>query len=285
MTLALMRPANWRIADRASKRPAYGGSPGARVYRCGNPSSPIVFTNSNPPSSTANMQPTYPLANPPNVAGAIDGAAIINRFFPKAHFVSALLNDPSENGPTIFVLPSLVPRWAVHCLTNSGGMDRFGGLALVCGPGFFCELEGFTGDDVWENAGVIELPTTAADRATAKSFLRTQCPVETEDRCESNHRSIGRADVEAPADRRRARPGSAASLFNATTEGRDRFWMKRYGPSRCRAQSASAAPRIFVRHPKKTFATISTLSGPRRCAFLRLANDPRSAYGLKRTIG
>ena len=94
MTLALMHPANWRIADRASKRPAYGGSPGARVYRCGNPSSPIVFTNSNPPSSTANMQPTYPLANPPNVAGAIDGAAIINRFFPKAHFVSALLNDP-----------------------------------------------------------------------------------------------------------------------------------------------------------------------------------------------
>ena len=144
MTLALMRPANWRIADRACKRPAYGGSPGARVYRCGNPSSPIVFTNSNPPSSTANMQPTYPLANPPNVAGAIDGAAIINRFFPKAHFVSALLKDPSENGPTIFVLPSLVPRWAVHCLTNSGGMDRLGGLALVCGPGFFCELEGFT---------------------------------------------------------------------------------------------------------------------------------------------
>jgi hypothetical protein len=219
MTLALMHPANWRIVDRASKRPAYGGSPGARVYRCGNPSSPIVFTNSNPPSSTANMQPTYPLANPPNVAGAIDGAAIINRFFPKAHFVSALLNDPSENGPTIFVLPSLVPRWAVHCLTNSGGMDRFGGLALVCGPGFFCELEGFTGDDVWENAGVIELPTTAADRATAKSFLRTQCPVETEDRCESNHRSIGRADVKAPADRRRAHLGSAGGRVRCLNYG------------------------------------------------------------------
>jgi hypothetical protein len=86
-------------------------------------------------------------------------------------------------------------------------MDRFGRLALVCGPGF-CELEGFTGDDVWEIAGVIELPSTAAERATAKSFLRTQCPVETEDRCESNHRSIGRADVKAPAlaskDRTRA---------------------------------------------------------------------------------
>src|SRR6476660_3741302 len=33
--------------------------------------------------------------------------------------------------------------------------------------------------------------------------------------------------------------------------------MKRYGPSRRRAQNASAALRIFVCHPKKTFATIS----------------------------
>jgi hypothetical protein len=28
---------------------------------------------------------------------------------------------------------------------------------------------------------------------------------------------------------------AAASLFNATAEVRDRFWMKRYGPSRRRA--------------------------------------------------
>jgi hypothetical protein len=28
---------------------------------------------------------------------------------------------------------------------------------------------------------------------------------------------------------------AAASLFNATTEVRDRFWMKRYGPSHRRA--------------------------------------------------
>ena len=99
----------------------------------------------------------------------------------------------------ICVLP--VPKLAMHCLTNSGGMDRFRGLALVCVPGFFCELEGFTGDDVWENAGAIELPTTAAERATAKSLLRTQCAIETEDRCESDHRSIGPADVKVPADR------------------------------------------------------------------------------------
>jgi hypothetical protein len=37
--------------------------------------------------------------------------------------------------------------------------------------------------------------------------------------------------------------------------------MKRYGPSRRRAQMASAALRIFVRYPKKTFATISAMNG------------------------
>src|SRR5947199_232361 len=32
-----------------------------------------------------------------------------------------------------------------------------------------------------------------------------------------------------------------------------RFWMRRYGPSRRRAEDASAALRIFVRYPKKYF--------------------------------
>src|SRR3954467_12066105 len=50
---------------------------------------------------------------------------------------------------------------------------------------------------------------------------------------------------------------AAGPLFSGTTEVRDRFWMKRYGPSRRRAENASVALRIFVRHPKKTFATIS----------------------------
>src|SRR5437879_10438543 len=43
--------------------------------------------------------------------------------------------------------------------------------------------------------------------------------------------------------------------------------MNRYGPSRRRALDASAALRIFVRHPEKTFATISAdkqLSAPGR---------------------
>jgi hypothetical protein len=51
--------------------------------------------------------------------------------------------------------------------------------------------------------------------------------------------------------------------------------MKRYGPSRRRAQSASAALRIFVRHPKKTFATISPQqrTSPLRPAhYIRMSN-------------
>jgi hypothetical protein len=44
--------------------------------------------------------------------------------------------------------------------------------------------------------------------------------------------------------------------------------MKRYGPSGRRAENASAALRIFVRHPKKTFATKSVKNGsvPARAA-------------------
>src|SRR4029453_12900686 len=49
--------------------------------------------------------------------------------------------------------------------------------------------------------------------------------------------------------------------------------MKRYGPSRRRAQNASAALRIFVHHPEKTFATISARRR-RRSGHLR-AISPR----------
>jgi hypothetical protein len=53
------------------------------------------------------------------------------------------------------------------------------------------------------------------------------------------------------------RPLRCCVLLSATTEVRDRFWINRYGPSRRRAQNATAALRIFVRHSKKTFATKS----------------------------
>ena len=50
---------------------------------------------------------------------------------------------------------------------------------------------------------------------------------------------------------------AAVSLFKAATEACDRFWMKRYGPSRRRTRDASAALRNFARRPEKTFTTIS----------------------------
>src|SRR5664279_5141552 len=57
-----------------------------------------------------------------------------------------------------------------------------------------------------------------------------------------------------------------ASVLNATTEVHDRFWMERYGPSRRHGQNAPVA--LFLRRPKKTFATISTQSGHRLLAFV-----------------
>src|SRR6476619_376786 len=71
-------------------------------------------------------------------------------------------------------------------------------------------------------------------------------------------------------------------------EVRDRFWINRYGPSHRRAQNASAALRVFVRHPKPTFATISprerTSTGylgnpahPRYCALISDYRPPKPA--------
>jgi hypothetical protein len=57
---------------------------------------------------------------------------------------------------------------------------------------------------------------------------------------------------------------TAASLFSAATKIRGRFWTNRYGPSRRRAQNASAALKNFVCHPKKTFSTLSAPNGHRK---------------------
>src|SRR6202140_5777678 len=43
----------------------------------------------------------------------------------------------------------------------------------------------------------------------------------------------------------------------------DRFCGNRCGPSHCRARDAPAALKNFVRHPEKTFSTVSTQSGHR----------------------
>jgi hypothetical protein len=218
-----------------SKRPAYGGSPGRPCVSLRESFFAHRFHEFKPAILNGKHAADVPLGKPTERRGRYRWGCDNQPLFSKTHFVSALLKDPLGKWTDDFRAAeprTEMGRTLLDQLRRNGSLWRIGARLRT---GIFCELEGFTGDDVWENAGVIELPTTAADRATAKSFLRTQCPVETEDRCESNHRSIGRADVKAPADCRRARLGSAASLFNATTEVRDRFWMKRYGPSRRRA--------------------------------------------------
>jgi hypothetical protein len=65
----------------------------------------------------------------------------------------------------------------------------------------------------------------------------------------SNPKNLAKVDLQTSLLLRR--------FFSATTEARDRFLVNRYGPSHRRAQNASAALRIFVRYPKKTFATKS----------------------------
>jgi hypothetical protein len=58
--------------------------------------------------------------------------------------------------------------------------------------------------------------------------------------------NIGECKTYAVRQQQNVRFSAAALLFNATTEVRDRSWMKRYGPSRRRVQNVSAAAlRIF----------------------------------------
>jgi hypothetical protein len=67
--------------------------------------------------------------------------------------------------------------------------------------------------------------------------------------------------------RRKSREGrfldapAAARLSGANTKVGRRFGRKRCGPSSRRARSASAVFKIFVLHPKNTFATISATTG------------------------
>src|SRR6478672_9227976 len=48
---------------------------------------------------------------------------------------------------------------------------------------------------------------------------------------------------------------AAATRCSAVTKVHGRFWLKRCGPSRRRVRTASAVFKIFLLHPKKTFAT------------------------------
>jgi TolB-like protein/class 3 adenylate cyclase len=54
---------------------------------------------------------------------------------------------------------------------------------------------------------------------------------------------------------------TAATLLSADTKAGGCFCVKRYGPSRRRGRNASAVLRNFIRHPKRTFSTLSTQLG------------------------
>jgi hypothetical protein len=63
---------------------------------------------------------------------------------------------------------------------------------------------------------------------------------------------------------------------------RDHFWINRYGPPHRRAQNASAALRIFVRRPKKTFATKIGTKRTCRPVYRMSAVEVPGLNGLKR---
>ena len=66
------------------------------------------------------------------------------------------------------------------------------------------------------------------------------------------------SNIEQPKGSRESRSrgiSAAASLVSVTTEVRDQSWMKRYGPLRRCAESASTALGIFVRHLKMDFCS------------------------------
>src|SRR6202171_4261592 len=56
---------------------------------------------------------------------------------------------------------------------------------------------------------------------------------------------------------------AAARLCRTDTRVYDRFCGNRCGPSHCRARDAPAALKNFIRHPEKTFSTVSTQNGHR----------------------
>jgi hypothetical protein len=75
---------------------------------------------------------------------------------------------------------------------------------------------------------------------------------------------LQKSKIERPGKSRESRfldAPAAARLTGANTRVGGRFGIERCGPSCRRARSASAVFKIFVLHPKKTFATISALSG------------------------
>jgi hypothetical protein len=92
---------------------------------------------------------------------------------------------------------------------------------------------------------------------------------------------LQKSKIERPGKSRESRfldAPTAARLSGANTKVGGRFGMKRCGPSCRRARSASAVFKIFVLHPKKTFATISANSRRDQTSLPQL-----SSYGRGRS--
>jgi hypothetical protein len=77
---------------------------------------------------------------------------------------------------------------------------------------------------------------------------------------------LQKSKIERPGESRESRfldAPAVARLSGANTKVGGRFGMKGCGPSCRHTRNASAVFKIFVLHPKKTFATISANSGHR----------------------
>jgi hypothetical protein len=90
---------------------------------------------------------------------------------------------------------------------------------------------------------------------------------------------LQKSKIEQPRKSRESRfldSAAAARFFAANTKAGGRFCMKRCGPSRRRARSASAVFKIFALHPKKTFSTLSARSGSQL-----IYGEPRWSFAHK----
>ena len=112
--------------------------------------------------------------------------------------------------------------------------------AVEQSPGIFCLLVYLHKDDT--KLGLVLPPVQMLTQAIVRFTLDIVAKVENRTTQKISRKSI-------------FRPLCCCVAFQATKGMCDRFWINRHGPPHRRAQNASAALRIFVRHLKKTFAT------------------------------
>src|SRR5882757_5452192 len=102
---------------------------------------------------------------------------------------------------------------------------------------------------------------------------------------------LQKSKIVGPGESRKSRfldAPAAARLSGANTKVGGRFGMKGCGPSCRHTRNASAVFKIFVLHPKKTFATISANSRhspPRSFDNLVGADEQRGRHGEAERFG